>query len=368
MSDQPGNLIERLERFRSNFQAVQAEMSKVIVGQQQTMEVLLVAILAGGHVLLTGVPGLGRTLLVKTLAQVLGLSYRRVQFTPDLLPSDIVGAEVLERGGEGERRFRFFPGPIFCNLLLADEVNRSPARTQAALLEAMHERQVTMGGHTYRLPEPFVVIATRNSMETDGVWRMPEAQIDRFLVALELGYLDEEAEVELLRRTTGSHRIEVHKVLQPQDILAMQKIATAVPVTPAIKGFALEIVRASRPGQDEAQAAVGTLQRRVGPAGLESDNPAASIRLGASPRAAQAILRGAKVLALVRGRCHVCSADVLTMANPVLEHRLVLDLRSSTRGVKPRDVIAGLIQAARQRRLPPTTRAAGLRGILQPVP
>jgi MoxR-like ATPase len=281
----------------------------------------------------------------------LGLSYSRVQFTPDLLPSDIVGTEILERGSQGERRFRFFKGPIFCNLLLADEINRSPARTQAALLEAMHERQVTIGGHTHWLPEPFIVIATRNNMETDGVWRMPEAQIDRFLASIELGYLSEEEEIELLWRTTGSQRNEVQKVLGPQDILEMQKIATAVPIAPTIQNFALEIVRGSRPSE-QAQAAARGLQGKAESSGAGREGPATAIRLGASPRAAQAILRGAKVLAIVRGRSYVSSDDVLTMAQPVLAHRLVLDMRASARGVKPRDVIAGLVAAAQRRRFP----------------
>jgi MoxR-like ATPase len=270
----------------------------------------------------------------------------------------------LERDNHGERRFRFFKGPIFCNLLLADEINRSPARTQAALLEAMHERQVTIGGQTYWLPEPFLVVATRNSLETDGVWRMPEAQIDRFLASIELVYPNEEEEIELLWRTTGSQQIEVRTVLGPQDILEMQKTAAAVPIAPTIQGFALDIVRCSRPSE-QAQAEAASLQGKQRPGNAAPTGPAASIRLGASPRAAQAILRGAKVLAIVRGRSHVSSDDVLTMARPVLEHRLVLDLRASSRGVKPGDVIAGLVAAARRRRFPTQTPAAGLAGILR---
>jgi MoxR-like ATPase len=373
MTDDQRDIAPQIERVRANFQAVQAEMSKVIVGQEDAMERLLVSVLAGGHVLLTGMPGLGRTLLVKTLATVLGLSYNRIQFTPDLLPSDILGAEVLESVHNG-RHFRFFKGPVFCNLLLADEVNRSPARTQAALLEAMHERQVTAGGQTYWLPQPFIVVATRNSIETDGVWRMPEAQLDRFLAAIELGYLGEDDEVELLRRTTGGLRIEVRKVLEPQDILEMQNIATAVPVTPAIKHFALEIVRASRPelsakdsaADDETQAgATAGLLDMLRPSVRGSAGPAADIRLGASPRAAQAILRGAKVLAIVRGRCHVSCEDVVTMAYPVMEHRLMLDLRATSRGLLPRHVVDTLVQAARRHRLPAEVYRGGLNNILR---
>jgi MoxR-like ATPase len=350
MADKNLDLVQQLEHFRTCFQATQAEMRKIVVGQPRALETLLVTVMAGGHALLTGPPGLGRTLLAKTLAQVLGLTYNRIQFTPDLLPSDIIGTEVLERGSHGERRFRFFKGPIFCNLLLADEINRSPARTQAALLEAMHERQVTLGGQVYRLPNPFLVIATCNSLETDGVWRLPEAQIDRFLAAIELGYLSENEEVELLRRTTGSARTEVRTVLSPKEVVQMQQIVTRVPVAPTIQSFALEIVRSSRPSEEQG-----------------SNHPAASIRLGASPRAAQAILLGAKVLALVRGRCYVSSDDVLAMASPMLEHRLVLDLRANARGVKPGAIVAELIEAARQRRLAAATRDTNLTGILKPT-
>jgi MoxR-like ATPase len=329
MSHPTIDFVQQLRLFRTRFQAVQAEISKVVVGQAQALQHLLVTVLAGGHVLLTGAPGLGRTLLAKTLAQVLGLTYNRIQFTPDLLPSDIVGAEVLERGENGQRRFRFFKGPIFCQLLLADEINRSPARTQAALLEAMHERQVTLGGQLYPLPRPFIVLATRNSLESDGVWRMPEAQIDRFMTSIELTYLSENEEVELLRRTTGAQRAEVRTILSPDELLEMQKLVSRVPVATTIQNFALAIIRASR------------------------DEGTAAIRLGASPRAAQSIIMGAKVLALVRGRFYVTSDDVLAMALPVLQHRLVLDMRASAAGVTPGDIVAKLIQTARQLKQPP---------------
>jgi len=346
-SKEAENVVERLEGFRENFRAVQGELGKVIVGQESAVEQLLVAVFSGGHVLLTGVPGLGRTVLVKTLAKVLGLTYSRIQFTPDLLPSDIIGTEVLEKGTGGERHFRFFKGPVFTNLLLADEINRSPARTQAALLEAMHERQVTIGGHTYWLPSPFLVVATRNNLETDGVWRMPEAQIDRFMVAVELNYLNEEEEIELLRRTTSDALIEVRQVVGPADVIGMQKVATAVPVVPAVKHFALEIVRSSRPETGM-------------PEDLRHD-----VRMGASPRAAQAILRGGKVLAIVRGRSYVSTEDVKTMALPAMEHRMMLDFRASSRGVKVGDVVARLIRAAQKKRAPEGAYASSARHVLK---
>jgi MoxR-like ATPase len=361
MSDAKPDILVRLERFAESFAAARREMARVVVGQDRAIEQLLVAILAGGNVLLTGVPGLGRTLLVKTLATVLGLTYNRVQFTPDLLPSDIIGTEVLEKMADGSRRFRFFKGPVFCNLLLADEINRSPARTQAALLEAMHERQATIGGQTYWLPKPFAVVATRNSTETEGVWRMPEAQIDRFLAQIELPYPREDDEVELLRRTTGRSRVEPAAVLTPEAVAEMQDTATAVPVTPAVKAFALEIVRASRPTESANVAQP--------PSAVRFDEDQAfinhTIRLGGSPRAAQALLRAAKVLAIVRGRSYVTRADVTCMAGAALEHRLILDLRAASRGVKMDQVVSRLVKLAQKRFTPEPARAPAARSLLR---
>jgi MoxR-like ATPase len=328
------NVHDEQVQFAERFKKVLTEMSRVVVGQQESLEALLVAVFSGGHVLLTGVPGLGRTLIVKTLAKVLGLSDNRVQFTPDLLPSDVLGSEFLEKSMEGGRKFRFLKGPIFCNLLLADEINRSPARTQSALLEAMVERQVTVGGQTHRLPSPFIVLATRNNMEVEGVWRMPEAQIDRFMIGVEMRYPTEVEEVELIDRTTGNQVQETCEVLTPQAILDMQKLARAVLIVPSLKQFALAIVRFSRPG-DGAPDDIGKL-----------------IRMGASPRAAQAIILGAKVLALTRGRLYVTRKDIKSMAYPVLEHRLVLDFRAASAGVTTRKVIHKLIALAEQARMP----------------
>ncbi len=326
----PADIIPKLESFRANFEAVRQEIDKVFVGQRSVVEALLVGVFSGGHILLTGVPGLGRTFLVKALSTVLGLTQSRIQFTPDLLPSDVLGSEILDNAGsKGGRSFRFFKGPIFSQLVLADEVNRSPARTQSALLEAMQERQVTNGGTTYWLPKPFLVIATRNNLETEGVWQMPEAQLDRFMVAIELTYLEEDQEVELLRRSTGTRQPQVKTILGAEQILEMQALATSVPVPPSVLDFATKLVRLTR-SEDG------------------SDNELTrSIRLGASPRATQGIIRGAKVLALYRGRPYVSRADVLTMAYPILEHRLVLDFRAASRGVKVKDVVLKLLEKAR---------------------
>ena len=330
----PEAVAEQLQQFRRSFESARDEIRKIIVGQDDCIDCLLVAVLAGGHVLLTGVPGLGRTLLVKSVSKVLGLTCNRIQFTPDLLPTDITGSEVLEHSERHGRRFHFFKGPVFCHLLLADEINRSPARTQAALLEAMHERQVTVGGQTFPLPAPFMVVATKNSMETEGVWRMPEAQIDRFMLMVDLPYPEESDEIELLRRTTGKKGSEPAAVLDAAGLVRMQRVAIRVPVVPAVKRFAVNIVRASRPG-----------------AGAPEDlDPV--IRLGASPRAAQCMLRGAKVLALLQGRTYVTREDVIRMAYPVLAHRLMLDFRAVSHGVKPREVVDRVVAAADAKRVP----------------
>lgn len=324
------------EQFGQTFQRIRQELARVVVGQDQAIEQLLVAVFAGGHVLLTGLPGLGRTLLVQTLAKVLGLEYRRIQFTPDLLPTDIIGTEVLEHDhATGMRSFRFFKGPIFANLVLVDEINRSPTRTQAALLEVMQERQVTAGGQTFFLPRPFTLIATENSLDTEGVWRLGEAQVDRFMMAIEQSYPAENEERLILELTTGSHTAQAEAVAGPESILAMQALAREVPVGPSVKDFALALVRASRPG--EAGAAEGLDER---------------VRLGASPRASQALLLGAKVSALARGRTHVCRQDVIDLARPVLSHRILLDVRAQAEGSRCADLLDDLLAHAQERSLP----------------
>ena len=321
--------------FHEIFHAVRREVGKIVSGQGVVVEHLLASVLADGHVLLKGPPGLGRTLMVKTLAQVLGLEFRRIQFSPDLLPTDILGAEVLERNvSTGERKFRFFKGPVFANLVLADEVNRSPTRTQAALLEAMQERQITSAGQTHFLPKPFILIATQNTLETEGIWSLSEAQIDRFLMMIEQEYPNEGEERRMLRTTTGSRRILPERVTDAETIQAMQRLAREVPVVPSVRDFALSIVRASRPGESEA---VEASQRDV--------------RLGASPRAAQALLLSAKVLALARGRRHVTKRDVAEVAPPVMAHRLLMDVRAHAEGRGHQQVLEALIRQAEQKSL-----------------
>lgn len=328
-----------VEAFYETIHRVRRSMARVIVGQEQVIDHLLAAVFGGGHVLLTGMPGLGRTLLVKTLGEALGLEYRRLQFTPDLLPTDIVGTELLEHDhSTGERQFRFFRGPVFANLLLVDEINRAPTRTQAALLEVMQERQVTAGGNTMFLPRPFVLIATQNSLDSEGVWRLGEAQVDRFMMCINQQYPHDDEERRILKMTTGTLQASPEQIASPEKVLAMQALVRLVPVVPSVKDFALAIVRSSRPGEPG------------------NDSPLTrQIVLGPSPRAAQALLLGAKVIALARGRTHVSREDVAEMARPVLAHRLLMDVRAETEGHTSEQLIDALVQQARHALLPVTT-------------
>ena len=328
------------EQFRQTFQRARQEIAAVVVGQERAIEHLLAGIFAGGHILLSGMPGLGRTLLVKSLAEVLGLSYSRVQFTPDLLPTDIIGAEVLEHNtATGERHFRFFKGPVFANLLLADEINRSPTRTQNTLLEVMQERQVTAGGHTYPLPAPFVLLATQNTLDTEGVFHLGEAQVDRFMMMIEQDYPGAMDEKRILAQTTGAAQAPPRRVADPETVVAMQRLAREVPVVPSVRDFALTIVRGSRPGEGDAAPAI-----------------AKTIRLGASPRAAQALLLAGKALALARGRQHVTRQDIIEVAEPVLAHRILIDFRAAAEGASARQIVAALIAHAQKRLMPITSR------------
>ena len=314
------------------------------------MEQLLVALCADGHVMLGGVPGLGRTLLVKTLARVLGLSSSRIQFTPDLLPTDITGTEVLQESADRRTRsFRFFKGPVFANLVLADEINRSPPRTQAALLEVMQERQVTVGGKKYPVPAPFLLVATQNSLETEGIFPLPEAQMDRFLMAIHLDYPSFQEEVGIIDVTTGTESPKPAQVLTPAELLEMQKTARLVPVVPSVKEYALALVRNTRPN---------SRRRRPTSARL--------LRWGASPRGGQALIAGAKVLACVRGRSYVTRQDIRDVALPALGHRLILNFRAGTQGMSMRELVQRLI-AATDAQLAPPIKSRRWRDVLLPA-
>lgn len=322
--------------FQQKFEMIKQELTRVFIGHDEVVTNVLISIFSKGHVLLSGMPGLGRSLLVQTLAKILGLEFNRLQFTPDLLPTDITGAELLVGDGkEKERKFQFFKGPVFANLVLADEINRSPARTQSSLLEVMQEKQVTMGGQKFLLPKPFILIATQNTLDTEGVWPLGEAQSDRFMFSIEQGYPSYEEEKKILQATTGSFNTEVHAVSNPEEIIAMQQLAENVPVVPSVKEFALLIVRASRPGEPDAAEAANK-----------------NVHLGAGPRASQAMLAGAKVRALSQGRSYVSKQDIIAVSVPVLAHRLQLDFRAKAEGRDHQFVLKKLFEKAQERERP----------------
>lgn len=304
------------------------EIGKVIIGQEEVIDQLLIALFSRGHCLLVGVPGLAKTLLVSTVAQILQLSFRRIQFTPDLMPSDITGTDVLQDDPEtGHRSFQFMQGPIFTHVLLADEINRTPPKTQAALLEAMQERHVTVGSHTYKLPNPFFVLATQNPIEQEGTYPLPEAQLDRFMFNVKVNYPSAAEELRILKQTTGSHQPELKPALTGAQILALQEVVRKVPVAEHVFIYARDLVRASRP--DEATA----------PAFIKK-----YLSWGAGPRAGQYLILGAKARAILEGRFHVTTDDVKSVANPVLRHRILTTFQADSEGISPDDVIQKLVK------------------------
>ncbi len=305
---------------------LRTEIGKVIVGQEEAIEGLIVALLAGGHVLLVGVPGLAKTLLVRTLAQALDLDFSRVQFTPDLMPGDITGTEIIEEDpATGRRDFRFAKGPIFANVILADEVNRTPPKTQAALLEAMQEHRVTAGGETYTLEEPFFVLATQNPIEQEGTYPLPEAQLDRFMLNLWLDYPSFEDEVSVVKNTTGASPEAVSAAISREDLLAYQQLVRAVPVADSVVEHAVRLVSRTRPGRE------GT-----------PDFASEYLSYGAGPRASQYLVLGAKALALLEGRLTPLAEHVDRLAVPVLRHRIVTNFAADADGVSSVDVIQRL--------------------------
>ncbi len=309
---------------------LRAAIGQAIVGQDAVVEQLLIALIAGGHCLMEGVPGLGKTLLVRSLGAALALDFRRVQFTPDLMPSDILGTELLEEDhGTGKRHFRFQQGPIFTNLLLADELNRTPPKTQAALLEAMQERTVSYGGTTYTLPDPFFVLATQNPIEQAGTYPLPEAQLDRFLLHVRVDYPTEAEERAIIAQTTGSRTATVPRVLGADDVLALRRWVRDVHLGEDLLDWITRIVRASRPG-DGMPDAIRTY-----------------VRWGAGPRAGQSLVLAAKARALLQGRLAATRDDILALAAPVLRHRLILSFAAEAEGVSPDQVVARLVDAVR---------------------
>jgi MoxR-like ATPase len=308
---------------------LEGEIAKVIVGQRETLRQLMIALAAGGHCLLRGVPGLAKTLIVKTLAEALTLRFNRIQFTPDLMPSDITGTEVIEEDrATGRREGRFISGPIFANIVLADEINRAPPKTQAALLEAMQESQVTAGGVRYRLDRPFFVLATENPIEQEGTYHLPEAQLDRFLFEIVVDYPAGDEERQIIAQTTANRSVEVRPVLDGAQLLRIQEVVRDVPAASNVVDFAARLVRASRPRTPEA-------------APFANEH----VRWGAGPRAGQALILGAKASALLDGRFAVGFDDVRRVAYPVLRHRILPNFRAEAEGIGAEAIIGELLRA-----------------------
>lgn len=306
---------------------MQEELQKVIVGQNEVIEQLFAAIFTRGHCLLVGVPGLAKTLMVSTVARLLDIQFKRIQFTPDLMPSDITGTNVLEEDEKGRRDFRFVEGPIFANIVLADEINRTPPKTQAALLQAMQEREVTIGQTTYPLPEPFFTIATQNPIEQEGTYPLPEAQLDRFMFNIKVDYPSAEEEERILTSTTRAEKIEVRKVLSGKAILNLQKLVASVAVSQYIVQYVARLVRATRPKDPSAPPFVRDL-----------------VDWGAGPRAGQFLIQGGKALAAMDGRFSVAIEDVQKIAIPVLRHRISTNFQAQAEGMTTDDVVQRLVR------------------------
>lgn len=342
--------LQAVKDLADAYSRITSELSKVIVGQQGVLEELLIAMFARGHCLLVGVPGLAKTLMIRTLADALSLKFSRIQFTPDLMPSDITGTEVIQEDrSTGTREFRFLPGPIFANVILADEINRTPPKTQSALLEAMQEHQVTVGGKRHALEEPFFVLATQNPIEQEGTYPLPEAQLDRFMFNTFVDYPDEEEELEIVKRTTSDVKAKVTATLKAQEILNLQQIVRRVPVADYVNRYALKLTRLTRRETGEAPDFIQEY-----------------VSWGAGPRASQYLVLGAKARAVLHGRYHATCDDVRAVAAPVLRHRIMSNFNAEAEGIKPDDLIARLIEyvpvaeekAADSGRLPEVFRSA----------
>ena len=313
------------ERFGELARTIEAEVGRYIVGQEELVRLTLISLLAGSHALLEGVPGLGKTMLVRTLSEALELGFSRIQFTPDLMPADIVGTNIIVEEG-GERRFRFQPGPIFSNLVLADEINRATPKTQSALLEAMQEHRVTVAKTQYTLAEPFFVLATQNPLEMEGTYPLPEAQLDRFFFKIDVPFPTEGELVQIMERTTGAEIPTVGKAAAGADVLAMQALARDVPIASHVMAYAVRVLRATHPDVDAAPELVTKY-----------------VRYGASPRGAQAMVLGAKIHALLDGRFNVAFADVQSVAAAALRHRIILNFEGEAEGIRPDSVVRAIL-------------------------
>jgi MoxR-like ATPase len=326
---------EFLSKFKNHHDLMLEELHKVIIGQDAVIEQILAAIFTGGHCLLEGVPGLAKTLIVSTIARILDVQFKRIQFTPDLMPSDITGTNVLDETPEGKREFRFVPGPVFTNVLLADEINRTPPKTQAALLQSMQEHEVTVGQQTFPLPEPFFVIATQNPIEQEGTYPLPEAQLDRFMFNVKVDYPTLDEEEKILASTTGGEKPEIRKVLSARSISYLQKQINLVDATPQTISYAARLVRASRPGDGSTPKFVKEL-----------------VDWGAGPRAGQFLIAGGKAAAAMDGRAVVTLADIRKVAVPVLRHRISTNFQAQAEGVDSVAVIRRLIETVPEPSVP----------------
>ncbi len=315
------------DEFRRDFDRIETEIGRVIVGHEEVVRMTITALVAGGHVLIEGVPGLGKTLLMRTLASAIDGLFSRIQCTPDLMPADIIGTNILHETGDGQRSFRFEPGPVFANLVLSDEVNRATPKTQSALLEAMQERTVTVGKRSYRLPEPFIVLATQNPIEMEGTFPLPEAQLDRFLFKLHVPFPSTDELVTIAERTTGAIEPFADKVVDVERILAMAALARDVPIARPVMEYAARLIKATQPGDPTATPSVRE-----------------HVRVGASPRGLQSIVVGAKIHALLDDRHHVSQSDIRTMVVPALRHRLILRFTARAQGVEPNDILGEIVR------------------------
>jgi len=322
------NDVQAVQKLNDAFRRITAELGKVIIGQQQVIEELLIAMFARGHCLLVGVPGLAKTLMIRTLADSLSLKFSRIQFTPDLMPADITGTEVIQEDkSSGTREFRFLQGPIFANVILADEINRTPPKTQAALLEAMQEHQITVGGKRHRLEEPFFVLATQNPIEQEGTYPLPEAQLDRFMFNVFVDYPDEEEEFQIVKQTTTDTQFKISPTLNAEEIVGLGQIVRKVPVADHITRYALQFTRLTRREK-----------------GVVPDFIQDYVSWGAGPRASQFLVLGAKARAVLHGRYYVTCEDIRAVAYPVLRHRIMTNFNAEAEGIKPDDIIRQLIE------------------------
>ena len=323
------NAVKKLHDAR---QKILGEISKVIVGQHEVIDNVLVALFSRGHILLVGVPGLAKTLLVSTIADALELKFKRIQFTPDLMPTDITGTDIIEEDPEtGRRSFKFVQGPMFCNMLLADEINRTPPKTQAALLEAMQEKQVTVGTHSYPLDKPFLVLATQNPVEQEGTYNLPEAQLDRFMFNTYVDYPSNQEEVRIVNETTGRTMPKADVVMSGEDILQYQDLVRDVPVAEDVVQYAVNLVSATRPEDESAPDYIKNW-----------------VQWGAGPRASQYLIIGGKAKAILDGRFYVTIKDVQTVAKPVLRHRILTNFTAESEGVKSLDIVDRLIETVKR--------------------